>query len=312
MLQRLGGFLLEYPGGSTWNKTPTWLISRLRMQPTRTAPHRTALHLTAARPCQDQNQCQNHKPNQTKPNPPAHSHLTCLTRLYSPSLSPSPYYFAGPKDDQVTPLDVEDLPIPSPAASTLHHVASLSHGTAEQGRAGPEHSIASHSIWYIRARTYRAYSIVARSLHVQPAPTVHFRPATRVPYTFAPAPLPRPTCTSLPATAPAPHPRPRPALHRTALHCAALLPLDFPDAHIPPPPPLFRSQDCLNSRFLLPGLCSGNIQQEFIQQQRQQQSRKRVSLIANRFLQAFFTHRLVATVVCYFGSTHHNHVCTVQ
>lgn len=134
MLQRLGGFLLEYPGGSTWNKTPTWLISRLRMQPTRTAPHRTALHLTAARPCWDQNQSQNHKPNQTKPNPPAHSHLTCLTRLSSPSLSPSPYYFAGQKDDQATPLDVEDLRIPSPAASLLHHVASLSRRRARQSR----------------------------------------------------------------------------------------------------------------------------------------------------------------------------------
>lgn len=79
MVQRLGGFLLEYLGSSTWNRTPTWLISRLRMQPqTRTAPHRTALHLTTARPCQDPKPEPKTKPNQTKPNPPAalHEHLT--------------------------------------------------------------------------------------------------------------------------------------------------------------------------------------------------------------------------------------------
>jgi hypothetical protein len=37
-----------------------------------------------------------------------------------------------------------------------------------------------------------------------------------------------------------------------------------------------------------------------------------VSLIASRFLQGLFTHRLVATVVCYSGSTHHKYVCTAQ
>lgn len=64
MVQSLGGFLLEYLGSSTWNRTPTWLISRLRMQPqTRTAPHGSAPYR-----CQVLSGPKTRAKNQTKPN----------------------------------------------------------------------------------------------------------------------------------------------------------------------------------------------------------------------------------------------------
>lgn len=127
MLQRLGGFLLEYPRRSTWNKTPTWLISRLRMQPTRTAPHRTALHLTAARPCQEP------KPNQTKPNPPAHSH--------SPQLPPSPYYFSGQATTRPLPRWTSRI-CPFLHLLRRHCFTLLPSPSAPQSKAEQAHSIA--------------------------------------------------------------------------------------------------------------------------------------------------------------------------